>query len=85
MSFTDLVTIPELDKWIYHNSNGTKSGHSSVCDVLVTRIWKAGGVFGNLTDSFQVFYFFLLKLIYQNTFFSHFFRLLSLLTGMRMY
>jgi hypothetical protein len=54
LSFTDLVTIPEDDSWIYTNSNGTRKGSASVCCVFVMRMWKAGGIFGDLADSIQV-------------------------------
>jgi len=52
ISFTDLITIVEEDSWNYENEGGV-SGPSMVCDVLVMRIWKAGGIFGNLTDLIQ--------------------------------
>lgn len=42
MSFTDFVTMPEQDSWIFHNGPGWKDGPSMVCDVFVTRMWKAG-------------------------------------------
>jgi len=53
MSFTDLVTMPEQDSWIFKNGPGFRDGPSMVCDVFVTRMWKAGGIFGDLTDKFQ--------------------------------
>jgi len=52
-SLVDLILTPEMDEWVFDNDVGTASGPSMVCDVFVTRVWKAGGIFGNLTDSFQ--------------------------------
>jgi len=51
MSWSDLVTMPELDEWVFRNDNS--SGPSMVCDVLVMRMWKAGGLLGNLADEIQ--------------------------------
>eukprot|EP01126_Amoeba_proteus_P058854 TRINITY_DN7645_c0_g1_i1.p1 TRINITY_DN7645_c0_g1~~TRINITY_DN7645_c0_g1_i1.p1 ORF type:complete len:529 (-),score=93.89 TRINITY_DN7645_c0_g1_i1:153-1739(-) len=53
ISFTTLATMPELDEWIFTNDPGTPSGPSMVCDVFVMRMWKAGGIFGNITDLIQ--------------------------------
>jgi len=53
MSFAKLVTIPEEDSWTFTNSKGVPAGPSMVCDVLVMAIWKAGGIFGSLTNSIQ--------------------------------
>jgi len=53
LSVMDVAVMPEQDAWIFENGKGFKNGPSMVCDVLVMRIWKAGGVFGNLTDSIQ--------------------------------
>ena len=47
ISFPQLFAMPEQDRWQY------KDGYSMVCDVLVCETWKAGGLFGNLTDSIQ--------------------------------
>ena len=47
MTFSDLVTIPEQDKWIYSD------GPSWVCDVWVMELYKAAGLFGNMTDEIQ--------------------------------
>jgi len=44
IDFIGLVTLPEQDEWIFQDSNGV-SGPSMVCDVFVTRMWKAAGVF----------------------------------------
>jgi len=53
ITFNDLVTMPELDEWIYQDSNGV-SGPSMVCDVFVTRMWKAGGIFDpSIVNSIQ--------------------------------
>jgi len=51
LSWTDLVTMPEMDNWVYVDGNQT--GPSMVCDVLVSRLWKEGGLFGSLKDSIQ--------------------------------
>jgi len=34
----------EYDDWVYYD------GKSMVCSSFVVEFWKAGGVFGNLTD-----------------------------------
>jgi len=47
ISFGQLISIPEQDSWVYSN------GKSMVCDVFVCSMWKAGGLFGDLTDQFQ--------------------------------
>eukprot|EP01126_Amoeba_proteus_P047396 TRINITY_DN5401_c0_g1_i18.p1 TRINITY_DN5401_c0_g1~~TRINITY_DN5401_c0_g1_i18.p1 ORF type:complete len:504 (+),score=105.11 TRINITY_DN5401_c0_g1_i18:327-1838(+) len=52
ISFTDLVTMPEQDSWIFTDASGV-SGPSMVCDVFVTRMWKAGGLFGSIADQIQ--------------------------------
>jgi len=52
LSWTDLVTMPEMDEWIYTDANST-SGPSMVCDVLVSRLWKEGGLFGSLKNQIQ--------------------------------
>jgi hypothetical protein len=53
IDFTTLVTMPEQDSWIFENGAGFKAGPSMVCDVFVTEMWKAGGLFGGLTDQFE--------------------------------
>jgi len=52
ISFTDLITMPEQDSWTFVNSDGRK-GPSMVCDVFVMEMWKAGGIFGDLTSSIE--------------------------------
>jgi len=52
INFTTLVTMVEKDKWNYVNNEG-KTGPSLVCCAFVTRMWKEGGLFGDLTDSIQ--------------------------------
>ncbi len=50
LSWNDMVTLPELDHWLYSqpdNNGTTVMGHSSVCDVFVCRVWKASGLFGD--------------------------------------
>jgi len=47
ITFEKLITMPEQDSWVYSN------GKSMVCDVFVCSMWKAGGLFGDLTDQFQ--------------------------------
>jgi len=53
ISFAELITLPEKDSWIFQNSDGVRPGPSMVCDVFVMEMWKAGGLFGDLTDSIQ--------------------------------
>jgi len=48
ISFTDLMSIPEQDDWIYQFSNN-KTGRSMVCDVFVTEMYKVAGIFGDLS------------------------------------
>jgi len=43
-----LITVPEQDAWIYPD------GRSMVCDVFVMSMYKAGGLFGSITNSIQV-------------------------------
>jgi len=43
----ELIVIPEQDSWVYSD------GRSMVCDVFVCNTWKAGGLFGDLTNDFQ--------------------------------
>jgi hypothetical protein len=52
IELTDLAIMPELDQWIFEDDNGQK-GPSMVCDVFVMRMWKAGGIFGSITDQIQ--------------------------------
>jgi len=49
LSWTDLITMPEQDAWIYDNGGVTKNGPAMVCDVLVSRMWKEGGLFGDIS------------------------------------
>jgi hypothetical protein len=51
----DLITIPELDSWLYNTTRYGQptTGQDMVCCVFVCNIWKAAGVFGELTDSIQ--------------------------------
>jgi len=51
--FAELVNIPEEDNWIFTNSAGMRAGPSMVCDTFVMEMWKAGGIFGSLTNSIQ--------------------------------
>jgi len=51
MSLTDLVIMPELDQWNFQDDNQT--GPSMVCNVFVMRMWKVGGIFGDLTNQIQ--------------------------------
>jgi len=41
--FHHLITMTEEDEWIFEDNDGVK-GPSMVCDVFVTRMWKAAGV-----------------------------------------
>lgn len=54
-NFTDLYTIVERDDWDYNTTrNGEPSvGKAMVCCVFVCNLWKAAGVFGNLTQDIQ--------------------------------
>lgn len=53
MTFADIYTAPEQDSWMYNTTrNGVDvTAPAMVCCVFVCRMWKAGGLFGNLTDS----------------------------------
>jgi hypothetical protein len=42
-----LLTMVEQDSWVYSD------GLSMVCDVYIVELWKAAGLFGNITDSIQ--------------------------------
>jgi len=53
ISFTQLVTMPEQDSWVFQNDPGMKPGPSMVCDVFVMRMWKAAGIFGTLVNEIQ--------------------------------
>jgi len=48
ISIWDLISVPEQDDWIYSD------GKSMVCDVMVLGVYKAGGIFGDLTDQISV-------------------------------
>jgi len=52
ISFTDLVSMPEQDVWMYQDDNGV-SGPSMVCDVLVCSMYKAAGIFGSIASEIQ--------------------------------
>lgn len=51
LSMTDLVEMPESDAYVYPRPGGSCArkagctGPSSVCNVFVCRMWKAGGLF----------------------------------------
>jgi hypothetical protein len=47
LTFGELLAIPEQDSWVY------EQGKSMVCDVFVCSVWKASGIFGDMTDQFQ--------------------------------
>jgi len=53
------IDMPELDRWTYWNPSNSCTnranctGKSMVCDVLVANIYKAAGVFGDLSDEIQ--------------------------------
>eukprot|EP00960_Hanusia_phi_P057269 763519-Hanusia_phi.AAC.3 len=50
LSFGKLMSLPEQDDWVYPGVKDPKGGWkyrpgpSVVCDVLVCRLWKAGGL-----------------------------------------
>jgi len=46
-SFVDLITQVEMDGWLYTD------GYSMTCDVFVCSMWKAAGLFGELSDTIQ--------------------------------
>eukprot|EP01116_Phalansterium_solitarium_P019619 TRINITY_DN5556_c0_g1_i1.p1 TRINITY_DN5556_c0_g1~~TRINITY_DN5556_c0_g1_i1.p1 ORF type:complete len:572 (+),score=196.97 TRINITY_DN5556_c0_g1_i1:105-1820(+) len=48
LSFTDLIVIPEQDDWLYEDGNSTNMHPSRMCDALVTSMWIAGGLFGDV-------------------------------------
>jgi len=52
ISFTELINLPEQDTWIFTDNNGVQ-GRSMVCDAFVTEMWKAGGIFGDITNEIQ--------------------------------
>jgi len=47
MTFGQLLTLPELDEFVYPN------GRQMVCSTFVVAMYKAAGLFGNLADSIQ--------------------------------
>eukprot|EP01033_Poteriospumella_lacustris_P007150 gene7150-5144_t len=52
MTSTDLIQKPELDTYLYNTTRYGEPavGKSMVCCVLVCNVWKAAGVFGELTN-----------------------------------
>jgi len=54
ISFTQLITIPESDSWVYQNQEFNRTGPSCVCDVFVSRMWKAGGLFDPYASQINV-------------------------------
>lgn len=54
-NFTQLYTIVERDDWVYNTTKvgAPAVGKSMVCCVFVCNMWKAAGVFGNLTHDIQ--------------------------------
>jgi len=51
MTFADILTITEKDNYVYPSI--PSPGRSFVCDVFVMSIYKAAGVFGDLTNKFE--------------------------------
>ena len=47
MSLTEVVAMPELNSYEY--SSYYHDGRALVCSSFVTEMWRAGGLFGNLT------------------------------------
>eukprot|EP00698_Gefionella_okellyi_P018494 TRINITY_DN5548_c0_g1_i1.p1 TRINITY_DN5548_c0_g1~~TRINITY_DN5548_c0_g1_i1.p1 ORF type:complete len:549 (-),score=103.23 TRINITY_DN5548_c0_g1_i1:70-1716(-) len=47
ISFYELVTMPEQDHWVYSD------GYNMVCDVFVLELYKAAGLFGEITSQIQ--------------------------------
>jgi hypothetical protein len=46
-TFPEVMAMVEQDDWVYAD------GHNLVCSAFVTAMWKAGGLFGNFTDTIQ--------------------------------
>mmetsp|Transcript_17737 Transcript_17737/g.26571 ORF Transcript_17737/g.26571 Transcript_17737/m.26571 type:complete len:583 (+) Transcript_17737:136-1884(+) len=56
MSPGELFATEERDDYVYEqqaNNGSTVTAQSMVCDVFVCEAWKAGGLFGDLADSFN--------------------------------
>jgi hypothetical protein len=55
MNFTDLYMAVERDDWVYNTTKfgDAAVGRAMVCCVFVCNLWKAAGVFGNLTHEIQ--------------------------------
>lgn len=57
MKTRELPILVEQDSWQYHttqfNDSNSVLGESMVCCVFVCHLWKASGLFGELTDSIQ--------------------------------
>jgi len=51
MSLAELIAIPEQDDWVYPSV--PHPGKSMVCDVFLLGVYKAAGIFGNMTNEFQ--------------------------------
>jgi len=47
MRVEDVMAIPEIDGWKYYGE-GARDGESMVCSVLVTALYKAGGLYDDL-------------------------------------
>jgi hypothetical protein len=47
LTIMEVLAIPEQDGWIY--SGLPHDGESYVCSTYASALWKAAGVFGNLT------------------------------------
>ena len=48
MSLLDIMAMPEIDGWEYTGYEPV-DGRSWVCSAYVTAMWKAAGIFGDLT------------------------------------
>jgi len=56
MSSSDLMSMEEKDSFLYlqkHNNGSKVLGRSMVCDVFVCEMWRAGGLFGDLSNEFD--------------------------------
>jgi len=47
MRIEDVMAMPEIDGWEYYGE-GARDGESMVCSVLVTALYKAGGLYDDL-------------------------------------
>lgn len=62
-----IPTIPEDDSWLYktvrNGSNDVILGKSMVCCVFVCNMWKAGGVFDDVSFIYYFYYYYIFIII----------------------